>query len=331
MPAKKATKATKAKATTATTKAKPATTAKAKAPAAPKKAPAAKVTKKAPAKKPAPKTKTATATAPAKSSTATSKKRKADESDTPATTSAAKKRKASEPVDPGESAASTKPAANQAKKRKSADEPTAPAAARPIKKARSTPKVVINTAPTTKLHVYVCGEGSAGELGLGSAKNVIDVKRPRLNPNLAADTVGVVQLAVGGMHVAALTHDNKILTWGVNDQGALGRDTTWDGGMKDADDDESVESDSGLNPKESTPIAIPSDAFPEGTVFVQLAAGDSTTFALTDDGKVYGWGTFRVSLTFPSHPKLTLTSHLRVTKAFLASLQTLTSNEPRCT
>jgi regulator of chromosome condensation len=40
--------------------------------------------------------------------------------------------------------------------------------------------------------------------------------------------------------------------------------------------------------------------FPEGTVFTQLAAGDSMTFALTDEGLVYGWGTFRVWLSLPT-------------------------------
>jgi regulator of chromosome condensation len=172
----------------------------------------------------------------------------------------------------------------------------------PVKKPK--PKVVINHAPTARLNVYVCGEGSSGELGLGAAKNAVDVKRPRLNPHLPADRVGVVQVAVGGMHCVALTHDNKILTWGVNDQGALGRDTTWEGGYKDMDDNKSdadsdsdSDDDSGLNPYEATPTAVSSDAFPPETVFVEVAAGDSSSFALTDDGQVYGWGTFRVSYT----------------------------------
>lgn len=165
------------------------------------------------------------------------------------------------------------------------------------------PKVVINHAPTTRLNVYVCGEGSSGELGLGPERNAVDVKRPRLNPYLSADKVGVVQVAVGGMHCVALTHDNKILTWGVNDQGALGRDTTWDGGYKEVEDNKSdADSDSdddpALNPYESTPTAIPSDTFPASTVFVEVAAGDSSSFALTEDGQVYGWGTFRVSYLF---------------------------------
>lgn len=204
------------------------------------------------------------------------------------------------------SANSTSTATMKKRKAEDVDEEPAPEA-KEAKKPRVTkprvtkekPKVVINHAPTTRLNVYVCGEGSSGELGLGPEKNAVDVKRPRLNPHLPADRVGVVQVAVGGMHCVALTYDNKILTWGVNDQGALGRDTAWEGGYKDIDDNKSdADSDSddepALNPHESTPTAIPSQAFPDGTVIVEVAAGDSSSFALTDDGQVYGWGTFRV-------------------------------------
>jgi regulator of chromosome condensation len=154
------------------------------------------------------------------------------------------------------------------------------------------------------LNIYVFGEGSSGELGLGSkavdGKKPIDVKRPRLNGNLSAKTVGVVQIAVGGMHCAAITVENKILTWGVNDQGALGRDTKWEGGLRDVEDDKSEDSDSedgdtDMNPLESTPGEVDTGYFEVGTKFVQVSATDSATFALTEDGSVYGWGTFRVS------------------------------------
>lgn len=198
--------------------------------------------------------------------------------------------------------------ANAAKKRKADDdddeddddEKPPP----PVKKARAVPtkktkaKVVINHAPTKKLNVFVFGEGSSGELGLGSIGNVVDVKRPRLNANLSAAEVGVVQIAVGGMHAVALTHDNKIFTWGVNDQGALGRDTAHEGVLRDIDDDSDDEGgDTGINPRESTPSAASMVNVPEGTVFTQVAAGECITFALTDDGRVYGCGTFRVSLS----------------------------------
>lgn len=193
-------------------------------------------------------------------------------------------------------------------KRKATEEPIAP----PPKKVKIQPHgPVINNAPTSRLNIYVCGEGSAGELGLGTSMKAIDVKRPRLNPKLDSDKVGVVQIAAGGMHVVALTHDNKILTWGVNDQGALGRTTKWEGGLKPMDAPENSEAapensndsddddDSGLNPYEATPGVVEFPDLPEGTKFTQVTAGDSCTFALTDDGRVWGWGTFRVCSLFP--------------------------------
>lgn len=149
---------------------------------------------------------------------------------------------------------------------------------------------------TEPLKVFVFGEGSSGELGLGATKKAIDVKRPRYNEPLS--NLNVVRVAAGGMHVVALTKDNKILTWGVNDNGALGRDTSnADVKMRDLDADDS-DSDSedesgGLNDLESTPTAVSDEHFPEDTVFVDIAAGDSCSFALTTEGAVYGWGTFR--------------------------------------
>lgn len=173
----------------------------------------------------------------------------------------------------------------------------------------------INFAPTQTLDIFVFGEGSAGELGLGSkkinGKMPIDVKRPRFNPKLSGEIPGIVQFACGGMHGIALTKDNKILTWGVNDNGALGRDTTWGGGLRDAypenqnenkneqeksdEDDDDDDEDSGLNPFESTPTEIDMRNVAPGTKFVQVAASDSASFALTEDGRIYSWGTFRVS------------------------------------
>ena len=225
----------------------------------------------------APKKPSTTPKAPTKSSSRTTKT--APKAAATTKTGASRKRKADETED------------EQEKEEEAPRVIKKPRASRPTRDSE-----LINEAPTEKLNVYVFGEGSAGELGLGTAKNAIDVKRPRLNPFLSAADVGVVQISCGGMHVVALTHDSQILTWGVNDDGALGRDTSWDGGLRDMDKDEedSDDEDSGLNPKESTPTAIASTSFPEGTIFTQVAASDSCTLAITDKGLVYGWGTFRV-------------------------------------
>lgn len=294
---------------------------------APGKTPATKSTTKAVATKPAPAGKAiaapakkdATKKAAAKADPKTTAKTASKKAPSTTTSKAApkpvsKKRKASQTEEDDEesegsaSDRSAKRARTEEPKKKSTPKPKAAPKPRKVAAPKAPkPKVVINTPPTKRQDVYVFGDGSAGELGFGAAKKATDVKRPRLNTKLLADTVGVVTLAVGGMHVVALTHDNKLLTWGVNDQGALGRDTTWDGGLRDMDADKSDAEDSDdddpgleLNPRESTPTEVLSSYFPAGTTFVHVAAGDSSSFALTDEGLVYGWGTFRVS-SIPIH------------------------------
>ena len=161
------------------------------------------------------------------------------------------------------------------------------------KRPRPAQIVPINAVPTQRLNVFVFGTNESGEMGLGSAIGPDDVEVPTINTKLDAKSVGVVQIAAGGMHSVALTHDNRILTWGVNDLGALGRDTTWDGGlvdMKDAEED----ADADINPRESTPAEIDTTNIPDDTIFTQVTAGDNATFALTTTGDVYGWGTMRV-------------------------------------
>lgn len=154
--------------------------------------------------------------------------------------------------------------------------------------------LIINTRPTEKLDIFVFGAGEFGELGLGNKKHEgkrpTNVKKPQLNHLLAAEKVGVVQLSCGGMHNIALTHDNKVLTWGVNDDKALGRETNWEGDDDDDDDDD----DAGLDPQESTPAEVDFSSLDQKPNFVQVAATNSASFALTDGGDVYGWGTFRV-------------------------------------
>lgn len=150
--------------------------------------------------------------------------------------------------------------------------------------------------------MYTFGTGGSGELGLGAdapvagdPESVIRLKRPLLNPVLAAMAAAdagdaVVQVSAGGMHCAAVTAAGRVVTWGVNDTGALGRATDVGGGEDDDDND------FGLNKLESTPTVVPDGSFGPAPAprFAQVAATDSATFALSEDGNVWGWGTFRV-------------------------------------
>lgn len=160
------------------------------------------------------------------------------------------------------------------------------------------PKLVLNTVPTQLLDIYVFGCNESGELGLGDATKKTTIPRPVANPKLSASAAGVVNIAAGGMHGAVLTRDNKILTWGVNDNKALGRDTTWEAPTRDMDAEEESDSedeDIVQNPRETTPTEIDLTNVPAGVIFTQIVASDSATFAVTDEGLVYGWGTVRVS------------------------------------
>lgn len=136
--------------------------------------------------------------------------------------------------------------------------------------------------PSTKLNVYVFGSGSICELGLGPA--VVEVKRPRLNPLLPIDKVGIVQLAVGGAHVLALDYNGRVWAWGTNDSGVLGRDT------KENEDEADEHDDWVINSKESTPTLVP--GLPENIPIVKVAASDNLSVAVDGEGHLWAWGTF---------------------------------------
>uniref|UniRef100_A0A8C7CJJ2 Regulator of chromosome condensation 1 n=1 Tax=Oncorhynchus kisutch TaxID=8019 RepID=A0A8C7CJJ2_ONCKI len=111
--------------------------------------------------------------------------------------------------------------------------------------------------------VLVLGQGDVGQLGLG--EDIMERKRPAL----VTLPEGVVQVAAGGMHTVCLSDTGYIYTFGCNDEGALGRETTEEG-------------------SEMVPGKVALDER-----VVQVSAGDSHTAALTDDGVVYIWGSFR--------------------------------------
>ncbi|KAK5781156.1 Ran guanyl-nucleotide exchange factor PWA37_002086 [Arxiozyma heterogenica] len=149
------------------------------------------------------------------------------------------------------------------------------------------------------LDIFCFGTGSMCELGLGPLAKNKEVKRPRLNPFLPVDEAKIISFAVGGMHTIALDSNQDIWSWGCNDVGALGRDTS---GAKevlkdmDANNSDSDDEDGDLNELESTPHKLDRSLFPplaEGHKVVQLTATDNLSCALFSNGDIYAWGTFR--------------------------------------
>jgi regulator of chromosome condensation len=140
--------------------------------------------------------------------------------------------------------------------------------------------------PLDSGHCFTFGTNPFGALGLGEdvtekgrAAEVELIVHDK-NEGDAGRIAGVVQVVAGGMHTAALDRDGAVFTWGVNDEGALGRPTSgsaWEGSKERKEDP-----------------ALPGRArVPAGERVVQLAAGDGFTFALTADGAILGWGCFK--------------------------------------
>jgi regulator of chromosome condensation len=252
-------------------------------------------------------------------------------SDVTTTTITTASRRASQPLAPSTSQNSViKATATRHKPRKSSQtqikvETSITVKQPPPPKPASPSSLTQTNIPRPKLNVYVFGSGSMGELGLGPQSNQRNVKRPRLNTNLLPQDIGIVDIAVGGMHCAAIDEKGRVWTWGVNDQGVLGRDTTWTPENEDTamDSDDDDDDDEQLNPRESVPGLV--EGFPEGTKITKVACGDSITVAVTNQGQVYAWGTFRVS---PNNNSWLIVVLRGITWVFVRHATCSTSNTP---
>lgn len=170
-------------------------------------------------------------------------------------------------------------------------------------------KVIINEVPEQELDVYVWGCGNYYELGMLDDSRDPDVparnvKLPLKNPLLSGPR-GITHVAVGARHGAALVktpenNGNRILTWGSNEYGALGRITDERPRfVAPGDDGRRSRAPLGLvTEPEWKPSLVDVDVVEEELRFSQLACGAETTFALTDKGDVYGWGCFMVCIDF---------------------------------
>lgn len=112
-------------------------------------------------------------------------------------------------------------------------------------------------------NLLACGQGDLGQLGLG--EDITERTKPALHKNLK----NIVDIRAGGVHSLCLTSDGKIYSFGCNDEGVLGRDST----------------DTEFEP---LPVELPGKC-------IKITAGDSHSACLLDDGRVFAWGSFRVS------------------------------------
>ncbi|GAA95104.1 uncharacterized protein L969DRAFT_64913 [Mixia osmundae IAM 14324] len=160
------------------------------------------------------------------------------------------------------------------------------------------------SATQTRYAALVCGAGDSGQLGLGTADNATQVWRPRLHAlfeKLATEgklgPSGLADIAVGGFHTIATDSEGKVWSWGANDNAALGRitavyrDRLPDEQTEEGESGPRVDQDATAE-NEFVPMVVTglSDA---GFKAVSVAAGDSISLAVSDQGELKAWGSFR--------------------------------------
>ncbi|KAG8693775.1 hypothetical protein FRC09_010302 [Ceratobasidium sp. 395] len=285
-----ASKAKAAATTTTTTKAAPAT-----------KKPATKTTDK-PARAAA--TKAAAApTTNGKAAPTRGRKRTAEDTET-APAKALKKTKSDSPATNKDASESTptpapKARANALKKTLSKTE-----SERSTKKGSIVrkPRVVgptLNSVPAIPEHprpayqMLVFGNGDSSQFGMGPDATG-EYPRPKMQKffktasdegKLGGEGAGVESLAAGGLHTLVVDEAGKVWTWGTNDDGALGRMVE---GPDPEDPSKTIESDLA----ESTPTVLKTLVDEEFRA-VSVAAGNNVSIALSSEGQLRAWGSFR--------------------------------------
>ncbi|ORZ23397.1 regulator of chromosome condensation 1/beta-lactamase-inhibitor protein II [Absidia repens] len=163
--------------------------------------------------------------------------------------------------------------------------------------------------------VFVFGSGDTGQLGLGDS--MLTRKRPM--PLKVLDDKEIVDVACGGMHSIAVTKEGQLYSWGCNDQRALGRsgeeylpelveneDNVKFVKIACGDSVSMALSDAGKVycwgtyrcaegalgfSKDQAVQDVPALFEPLSSyTIVDIAAGTDHCLALTDAGRVFGWG-----------------------------------------
>ncbi|VEU41168.1 unnamed protein product [Pseudo-nitzschia multistriata] len=134
--------------------------------------------------------------------------------------------------------------------------------------------VVARDPGSLETRVFGSGNSGFGQLGHGDTKEL-----HQLTPIKALDNKKICKVAAGCYHNLALSRDGvNLFAWGKLDEGATG--------LYNQEKTESYTS----GDFEGTPKQV---AFPDtlgNSVIVDIAAGDTTSFAITDGGDVYSWG-----------------------------------------
>eukprot|EP00210_Caulerpa_lentillifera_P005480 g5240.t1 len=159
------------------------------------------------------------------------------------------------------------------KKRRAATNATVSPVATKSRRDLETKEHASSASKRTISLLWLWGDNGFGQIGFGP--DIMERKRPVLST--LKDQI--LDVGTGGMHTMVITMDGSIWSFGVNDEGALGRVTTESISSEDSD------------PTIPGLVEMPNAA----TKAQNVVCTDSASFILTEDGSVFGCGTFRNS------------------------------------
>jgi alpha-tubulin suppressor-like RCC1 family protein len=123
-------------------------------------------------------------------------------------------------------------------------------------------------ALTDEGKIYAWGENQLGQLGNGN--NTDSLVPVAVDASGALSGKTIIRIAAGTGHALALSSDGTVFAWGSNFAGQLGTDSA--------------------AAQVPIPTAVVSTGVLAGIAVTSIAAGNSHSLALGDDGHVYAWG-----------------------------------------
>ncbi|PAV20470.1 RCC1 BLIP-II [Pyrrhoderma noxium] len=166
----------------------------------------------------------------------------------------------------------------------------------------SSSKKTINSLPTPPEHprpsnqIFVWGAGNFGQFGMGP-EYLDEFDKPKKNPwfekkieegIFGGEGAGIESIAAGGLHSLFVDEKGTIWSCGVNDDAALGRET------KDVPDPEKEGAVMNIDILTSYPYPLQT-LVDENFRAVSIAAGDSICAAVSAEGELRVWGSFRAN------------------------------------
>ena len=124
-------------------------------------------------------------------------------------------------------------------------------------------------ALTTDDQVFTWGKNTYGQLGNGTTVNLGAPQNITENFTLAEGET-IEKVSVGSSHNLAYTNENRVFGWGLNSSGKVGDGTTT---------------------QRNTPVDITANfSLGVGENVIDVAAGTDASFVITDQGRVFSWG-----------------------------------------